>query len=552
MKKCLIVLWIFTVMLCCKAFGQTADQDVSNGTNDLANQDLFGANASFVAALALEPTNETANVMLAVTRLLLVPQTAAGVNFLNGLNFPAGGRDIFNWTSAPPKDAFGGPIFPANYNSTNIVFFFRTNVMPLIAMSLTNLANLTDTNFLLTLDLGQFGLVTIDYGDVQMFRAGLNAADFLGYTLDANNASFILPQIVSFADTNGLTIQRILSTYPSLLTPHNTNDLIPSENALTSAATFYFIASDFIRNDRSPDDTSDLITLDPNDVNDEANFRTILSNVVASLTAPTQFDPNDFDSIIWLGPYFSGTNSVRKLVPQFFNNTYVDNTLPDYTFAGILPDKPRYKTETVFRELFPSFAGIYTGDSNDGTNGVSDNSNNNFNGAFAVYVSTNGQSTLFGFDGNQQTPFLVNFTVDARGKWQSSNSVVDAFGSVGTHGDFNGEIDFLNNGIVTESIFLFGNEQSSMGPFQNTAGFYSGKFSGTGSGTLDGVLAADGELFFIPISGGQAQVGGNGQFFSSTQIVIDSSDGTVVQGTLNPNTFVITGTFTNSIGGDHG
>src|SRR6516164_9280968 len=109
MKKWAIVSWVFTLMLCCKAFGQNAGLDVTNGLAELATNDLVDANANFQNALALEPTNEDANVLLAITRLLLVPQTAAGSNFLNGLNFPARGRDVYNWTSEPPRDAFGGP-----------------------------------------------------------------------------------------------------------------------------------------------------------------------------------------------------------------------------------------------------------------------------------------------------------------------------------------------------------------------------------------------------------------------------------------------------------
>jgi Bacterial Ig domain/Divergent InlB B-repeat domain len=541
MKKTLIVSWIFTVLLCCKAFGEPLDRFlVTQGTNDLANGDLVDANTNFLGAVAFNPANEDANVLLAITRLLLVPQTPAGSNFLNGLNFPPGGRDIFNWTSSPPRDAFGGPTFPAGYNSTNMVFFFRTNIMPQIASSLTNFANLTDTSFLRTYVLGgSLGQVTIDYGDVQMFQAGLYAADFFGYTLDANNASVILPQIVSFADTNGLTIQRVLATYPSLLTPHNTNDLIPSQNALENAANFYLIGSDFIRNDRAPDDTNDLITLSIDETNQEADFRMGLSNVVSSLSAPTQFDPNDPFSILDLEPYFSGKYSVRKEVPQFFNNTYVENTLPDYTFGGVLPDEPAYKTETAFRNLFVSRAGIYTADDNgDNPFAVSDNFGNN-SGAFAVYISTNGQSTLFGYDGGIPVGFLLNFTVDARGKWQTSNSVFMASGSVGDHGDFNGEIDFLDGSGL--SVFLQANEQPPQGPFQNNAGFYTGSGGGT---PLDAILAADGELFFVPISGGQPNDFGDGTFFSATQFTIDSVGGTTVQGTLNLANSTINGNFT--------
>jgi hypothetical protein len=548
MKKYLIASLLCIGILCSRAFGQTAEQDVINGTNDLANQDIVDANASFQAALALEPTNEDANVLLALTRLLLVPQTPAGSNFLNGLNFPSGGRDIYNWTSAPPKDAFGGPIFPANYNSTNGVYFFRTNVMPLIAASLANLANLTDTNFLLTINVGEqnLGQVTIDYGDVQLFRAMLTAADAFGDTLHANNAGVILPQIVSWADTNNLTIHQVLSTYTGLLTMQDTNDLLPSETALQNAIALYFAASDFIRNDRSPDDTNDLVTISPDETNSEAQFRTDLTNVLSSLVAPTQFDPNDPDSIIYLGAYFSGTNSLRNFVPQFNGDTYVDNTLPDYTFGGILPDEPSYQTEKLFRKRFPSFAGIYIGD-----NGLSDNDGGS--GSFIAYVTTNGTTTLIGNDNGAGSgspfSFLFNVTFDATGNWSFSNSTVVASANVDKHGDFNAQLFYAANDL---QVFLQGNEESPLGSFQNNAGFYTGSFNGTSSGTLDAILASDGEFFYLPIANGQPQMGGNGQFSSATQFSITGIDGTVVSGTLTPSTSAIGGNYNNTGNGSHG
>lgn len=551
MKKYLIASLLCVGILCSRAFGQTAELDVTNGLTDLANQDIVDANANFQLALTLEPTNEDANVLLAITRLLVAPQTPTGSNFLNSLNFNPNGRDIYNWTSSPPKDVYGGPVFPANYNSTNIVYFFRTNIMPLIAASLTNLANLTDTNFLLTFDVGEtnLGQVTIDYGDVQLGRAMLTAADAFGYTLDANNASVILPQIVTWGDTNGLTIQRVLAGYPSLLTPHNTNDLLPSENDVREAIALYLAASDFIRNDRLAEDTNDLVTISPDEVTNEEEFRVELTNVLSSLDAPTQFDPNDPDSVVNLGRYFSGGDSLRKSVPQFNGDAYVDNTLPDYTFGGILPDEPPYKTEAALRQAFPSRAGIYTGESNDGTNGLSDS--NGGTGGFVVYVDTNGVATLFGYDnGGFGSPFTFLFQINfnAQGDWQFSNSTVVASANVDKHGDFNADLTY-SNGL---SVSLYANEQSPTGPFQNNAGFYSGNFSGSSSGTLDGVLAADGELFYIPLVSGKPQVGGNGQFYSATQITIDSSDGTIVQGTLNPNTSAISGTYSNSGNGSHG
>ncbi|HTR41050.1 MAG TPA: Ig-like domain-containing protein, partial [Pseudomonadales bacterium] len=551
MKKSLIVSWVCAVMFCCNVFGQTANDYVASGLGNLANEDLVNANSNFLAALTLDTNNADANVLLAATRLLLAPQTPAGSNFLNGLNFPANGRDVYNWTSAPPKDAFGGPVFPANYNSTNVVYFYRTNIMLLVNASLINLGNVTDTSFLLTITNGDgLGQVTIDYGDVQMFRALLTAGNFLGYTLDANNVSFILPKIVGLADTNGLTLQQILSTYPSLLTPHNTNDLIPSENALESAATFYFTASDFIRNDRSPDDTNDLITLGPDEAGSEANFRTVLSNVVSSLSAPTQFDPSDPNSIVNLGPYLSGKTSVRTLVPQFNGNTYVHNSVPDYTFGGILPDEPPYKTEAFLRKSFSSPAGFYIGNVQD------DNFSDPNAGIFEVFVGANNQIDIVGYDsdvagGAAPGGFLVQATVDAQGDWQVSNSSVQGSGHVGQHGGFSGELDYANG----DSIELFNSmEILPPGPFQGPSGYYTGTANASGhSASLAGILAPDGSFIFREVDSSGTSSGGGFSEFDSTNDTFSAFafPDTSVSGTLNPSTFKITGNF-NSPGGGSG
>lgn len=179
---------------------QTANTFITQGTNDLALNNWWGANTNFANAVTLQPTNETANVLWAATRLLTLPQTPAGSNFLVSLGFPATNRYLLHVPEASlPKDTNDYPIFPANYNSTNIVAFFRTNVMAAIAASATNLASVTDPNYTLPLSATETTIedVTVDYGDIQMMRALLSAAQFMGYTLNANNFSVVMPKMVN-------------------------------------------------------------------------------------------------------------------------------------------------------------------------------------------------------------------------------------------------------------------------------------------------------------------------------------------------------------------
>jgi len=536
------------------ASAQTAGQYIAAGTNDLTLTNWWGADTNFTAALAVSPANEDANVLKAVTRLLVLPQTSAGSNFLVALGFPKTNRWLFGVSETGLPSTNGFPILPANYNSATIVSFFRTNILTAITNSAANLAVITDPNYTLSLSSNETFIesVTVDYGDIQMVRALLSAAQFFGYTLNENNLSVVVPQVESWMETNGFTYQLALGTYTSILALQNTSDLPASESALTNAIANYFAASAFIRN-RPANATNRLFELDASKTDEEATFRTILTNVLASLTGPAELSPNNADAIestLNLNAWFSGTNSLNKFLPKFNGDVYVNNSLPNYTFGGIVPDWPANKTESFLRKEFYSYAGIYGGQVSDIT--FDDPSA----GVFGVFVSTNQQVTVVGYDtdsfqninGDQSGGVSAQFNVDKHGNWSfNSNSVsgVSGYGSFSKDGSLNGELDFTNG----DSVQLNGSQQSPLGLFQNAAGNYSGNWSGTDqghaiSGTLMAILSANGQIVFCVFHNGAQNDGGQAQFGSNNQfITTDTSSGSTIAGTLS--SLSMSGTFTN-------
>jgi hypothetical protein len=545
------------------ASAQTADQFIAAGTNDLAVNNWWGAQTNFAAAVAASPTNETANALEAAMRLLVLPQTPAGSNFLVVLGFPKTNLWLPHIPEGDlPKDANGYPIFPANYNSTNISYFFKTNVMPAIDASLTNLAAITHANFTLMLSSNETSIdsVTVDYGDVQLLRAELWAVKFLGYSLNENNFSTVMPQIDNWFETDSFSWQLALATYPNILTLQSPGDLASSKNALTNAIAFYFAASDFIRN-RPADATNRLFELVTNDISAEAKFRTELTNVLLSLNGPTEFNTNDYTSTLNLAAWFSGTNSLNKFLPKFNGDLYVNNSLPDYTFGGILPYEPAYRTEKLLRNKWPwpSYAGIYAGQVYDLTYGDPSA------GYFAVFIGTNQQATVVGYDvdsfdyinGDQAGGVWAQFPIDQNGNWEFDSNVVagvSGYGWTGKDGSFGGELDFTNG----DSVQLDGFQpslQTPLGPFQDAAGSYRGTWSGTfggqpQSGTLSAVLSADGYFLFCVFNHGTENDGGLGQFDPANQFftTTDTASGSTVSGTLNASTLTITGTSSNPYG----
>jgi uncharacterized repeat protein (TIGR02543 family) len=557
MKNPKLLLFILTGQLLASGLAaQTADGLVSAGRACLVAHNLTGAYSNFNAAVTLSPTNEAANALAAVTRLLVLPQQPAGSNFLNSLKLSTGGRDIYNWTSTFPHDINGHTMLPTN-NTSVAIAFYRTNIMAALAASRTNLAQITDPNFTLSLTAAETSIesVTVDYGDFLLMQALERAAEFAGYTLTTHNFNFVFSHLQDLDKTNGLTIQRVLSDYPSLLNLANTTDLATSKGIFTNAIILYQQASDFIRNIRPPGAVR-LFNLEPDDLAKEATFRALLTNVLLSLNTPTELSPSNANAIAstaYFGAYFSGAHSLRSLIPRFNGNAYVNNTLPDYTFGGIVPDWPAYETEAGLRKMFYSYAGIYAGQVYDITFGDPDA------GVFGVGVSTNGQATVVGYDvdsfqnidGSQSGGVAAQFNVDPHGNWQfNSNSVagVSGYGSVSKDGSFSGELDFTNG----DSVQLNGIQQSPLGPFQNAAGGYSGTWSGTDkgqpiSGSLIAGLSANGYIVFCIFHNGAQNDGGLGQFGSNNQFTTtDTASGATISGTLTNATLKIGGTFNNS------
>jgi hypothetical protein len=545
--KTFIIIGIISGLLGCRLAAQTADQDVATGLNYLASQDVVHANQQFTNALALSPTNASANALVAVTRLLLLPTVPAGSNLLNSLGFSKGGRDIFNWTSSLPASVSSGKQLPSE-NTAVLVAFYHTNIMAALAASRTNLAAITDPGFALSLTAGETSLqaATVDYGDILMLQALERVAEFVGYTASAQNGDVVLSQLQSLAKNDGLTVQKLLATYPSLLTLANTNYLASSKGALTNAIALYFAASDFIRNVRAPGAPA-LFTLSDADTNDEALFRTELTNVLASLNGPAQFnapDPVTIDA----SKYFTGAKTLRSLLPQFNGDLYVPGTLPDYTFGGTLVDVPAYQVEEQLEHIFYSYAGIYVGQNGLYDDNSAINNGNGGYGSFAVFVSTNEQATVIGTDegdgsdDNNAFGVIAQFNVDGNGGWSFQSNNVSGYGSFDKNGDFNGQLNY-SNGL---SVYLYASELATPGPLQNAAGYYSGTIQGGNATKLKAVLASDGEISFCPTSAnGTPDNGSYAQLDANNRFITTSVSGTVIAGSLNPNTFVISGTFTN-------
>ena len=324
-----------TVLLLCQgALAQTADDDVNQGLADLGARDLAGANASFAQALSLNPDHENANALYAITRLLVLPDQPAGSNFLTHIGFPAAGRNLYAWSSMPPKDTNGLLLAPSGVNAGEFTAQLRTNVLPAVSGAIHNLSLITDTNFNLYLTASETAMtdVTLDYGDLKMIQAGLYASEYFIYTLNAQNLDAQLSDLRALYTGRTLSAGQMLADYPQLFTFATTNDLQAARAAFTNAVDCYMTASAFIRN-RPPGEVR-LFNYDKVSAPEEGDFRLTLQDLENSLLLGPQILAVDSNLYVDMTPQFDDSTSWRSLLPTFDGNAVELGSLPDETFGG--------------------------------------------------------------------------------------------------------------------------------------------------------------------------------------------------------------------------
>ena len=344
MKNCKAMIAALLIGACPAAWAQ-----YSAGTNQLAHTNISAALADFTSAA---PTDPNARVYLALTRLLALPNQPTGSNFLNRLRLSRT-TNVYDLKLKPIKNASGKWAVNGNLDADEFTAELRKDILPALGASGTNLAQITDPAFTLFMpgSVTHFGDVTIDYGDVQMLRAILDAATVFGYTLHTWNLNAQFAAVTNIVQTDQ-SIQAVLSANPGLLTITNTSDLAPSRAAFTNAISCYMAASQFIRN--RPPGEKRLFNLDTNDLNAEANFRTFISDLESSLNTPFGGPGSDAGAIpgatffgairsftnhtVSLANFFNGDFNLRSLLPTLTTKgfTFIWDSFPDPTLGGVL------------------------------------------------------------------------------------------------------------------------------------------------------------------------------------------------------------------------
>jgi len=328
---------------------------------------LLAANQKFEDALSINANNPEANLFYAVTRIgafALEEGSGSGLETLRDV-FQAFGmtrnsNEFIEYNSPydPYDTEFNSPYdtppqLPGNSPSgEEIRQFLAGPYITLLDGALSNLEKI-GSSFQTTLTADETGdeSVEIDYGDVLLYKAMLNAGKCLVLIMSSYNLNVDVDATANKISNDQFSINTdLLDTYPDFLKIiSGGGDTLQSAGAaLLAAINKYLDASTFIRSE-SDDQLNDLISFDFDDLQDEELFRQNLIELRASLNQnrTANLTDNVGHLSLNLNPFFgygSGPYNLRDFLPRF--NRYDDpiagtvgNGLGnDATLGGILPD----------------------------------------------------------------------------------------------------------------------------------------------------------------------------------------------------------------------
>ncbi len=327
----------------------TAAQKLAEGRAYLAQHDIPSATESFRQAVAAaEPGDqsfEPANLFYGVTRILNVAYSDEANALLDSTGASETGRNLYDWQVEFPEDAQGDLVLPSDCpHSTEYINFLANVLVPEIDASLRdNLSKLSSTvKVMLTPEeAGTDEEIEVDYGDVLMFKYCLYATESItsilkSYDLDVD-VDEILPPLINgyqFSINNDL-----LAVYPDFLKLLTPNQMASAGDALRLSLNTYLQASDFIRAE-TDDQEDDLISFDPDSLEDEQEYRDLMEDLLGALSAPTQIGNGDEEPplVLYLHPFFDTPLNLRDYLPAFDDDNHIIScSFPFPALGGVVP-----------------------------------------------------------------------------------------------------------------------------------------------------------------------------------------------------------------------
>jgi hypothetical protein len=321
------------------------------GRQALKNKDLPTALTNFKAAVVASPNDAEANALTGMARAAALVNSTEGTALLTKLGVSKTGRNVLDWHA----------LFPKRYTSSKLMSdeaegVALTNVVPEFEAAVANFAKVTSPAFVLNLSADETHTVafSIDQGDILFISSLVQAAICGAHALDTQESNLGVGEIDKLLFSNGLTLERLLKTKPTLFTAETTAGAaaVKMGTAYTGAVNTYSQAVLFIR--ARLDSTGRLVALDPSQDVAEAQNRAYLEKVRDSLAATVNFDTR---TQVNAGAFVAAPKGLRTLLPTLYKNNGPDvsapvpPTVPDPTMGGVLPGMTAARVLEWFTKL---------------------------------------------------------------------------------------------------------------------------------------------------------------------------------------------------------
>jgi len=234
--------------------------------------------------------------------------------------FTLDGENETTWTvdSVEPYKDIESIDLPTNAPTTGeVIQFLKDTLLPEVDGALANLSKIDETLIIMVTaaELNGDEDQEVDYGDVCLYRSSLYILRAAISILSAYDLNVDIYDIVTKIQDDIFNIKRdIIDSYTTLLTVIDGDKLLEARQDLIDAINAYMEGSDFIRSE-TDDQGDDLITIEPDDRQDEQRFRVALGQVKDSLngTASTPFKV-ELSQFLDLGLFFENPVNLRDFL----------------------------------------------------------------------------------------------------------------------------------------------------------------------------------------------------------------------------------------------
>lgn len=232
---------------------------ISDGKAALYSHNVLTAKAKFLEAVTADPTNQEAQMLYGVVRVMAVYEEGQNKNTpgldsireiaeLAGVRFSQYG--VYTTTILSTSDHL-----PATTPKTADAFnFLKEKALSEIDGAIGNLGNVNNTGFVSTINpsaINKSGvMLNIDYADVLLLKAFLNVAKanielLLAYNFDV--APTKIQNTINGEADKLIALRNILVYYPKLVTPKEPTRLTSSKNAIIAGIDTYTNAISYVQ-----------------------------------------------------------------------------------------------------------------------------------------------------------------------------------------------------------------------------------------------------------------------------------------------------------------